>query len=67
MQRLSSLISLIPILYITQHQIKYRGVKIIEQLMDMAKEINDMPGGVGWSPACIASIMHTGVARDYFR
>jgi len=23
--------------YITQHQIKYRGGKIIEQLMDMAK------------------------------
>jgi len=40
MQRLSILISLIPILY-KQHQIKYVS-KIIEQLMDMAK-INDMP------------------------
>jgi len=54
MQRLSILISLIPILYNTN--IKLNTVsKIIEQLMDMAK-INDMPVS-----ACIASIMHTGV------
>jgi len=46
MQRLSILISLIPILYNTT-SIKYRS-KIIEQLMDMAK-INDMPVSAWYS------------------